>query len=253
MFALLAVLLSTSPQATEIIFQLGKGGDLVATSHYSDYPEEAKKLPRIGPVFAAGIERLVKFAPDWVVSDPEATPVSLDKGLRAAGLRHFPMRIDSVAALFDRSEAFLREVYGESTSPALEKFQACLASYPKTPRPFRFLAFAWLSPPILFGKHTYLSDLIAKTGGENLLGDTKVPFPKISPEWILRQEVDTVFYLAEHGQTRELAENLSAKWWPGKTVRLRGLAPAQFARGSFTPLLHAQAIVPDIATPGCAP
>ena len=40
-------IVSLVPSATEMLFALGLGGDLVAVTHECDYPPEALKLPRV--------------------------------------------------------------------------------------------------------------------------------------------------------------------------------------------------------------
>src|ERR1700746_1434776 len=59
-------IVSLVPSATEIVFALGLGGDLVAVTHECDYPPEALDLPKvtrdvIGPGLAPDeIDRAVK-------------------------------------------------------------------------------------------------------------------------------------------------------------------------------------------------
>jgi iron complex transport system substrate-binding protein len=43
-------IVSLSPSATETLFTLDLGDDLVAITHECDYPTQARKLPRITPI-----------------------------------------------------------------------------------------------------------------------------------------------------------------------------------------------------------
>src|SRR5256885_9921515 len=71
-------IVSLAPHATEQLFAAGAGGKLVAVSEYSDYPEEAKRLPRVASSGAVDLERLLALKPDLVVAwRLEATAASL--------------------------------------------------------------------------------------------------------------------------------------------------------------------------------
>ena len=60
-------IISLSPALTEMIYALKKGEELVATSSYSLYPKEAKKLPIIGEYENPNLEKIISFHPTLVV------------------------------------------------------------------------------------------------------------------------------------------------------------------------------------------
>jgi iron complex transport system substrate-binding protein len=60
-------LISAAPSNTEILFNLGKGGDIVATTSLCDHPEEARRKDSIGG-WSKGlsVEKIVEHDPDLV-------------------------------------------------------------------------------------------------------------------------------------------------------------------------------------------
>ena len=68
-----------SPHATELVFAAGGGQQIVATVTPSDYPSEARDLPRIGDGVTPDPERVAAYAPDlivgWLPSQYEALKV----------------------------------------------------------------------------------------------------------------------------------------------------------------------------------
>ena len=60
-------IVSLSPSITEIVYALGAGEQLVATSSYSLYPQAAQKLPIVGSYTNPNIEKVLSFAPDLVI------------------------------------------------------------------------------------------------------------------------------------------------------------------------------------------
>ena len=61
-------IVSLSPHLTELLFSLGVGGRIEATVEFSDYPEEALKIPRIGSAFSVSVEAVIERSPDLVVA-----------------------------------------------------------------------------------------------------------------------------------------------------------------------------------------
>ena len=57
-------IISLSPHATELLFEIGAGTHIVGAVDYSDYPLAAKDIPRVGSANRLDIEKIVMLAPD---------------------------------------------------------------------------------------------------------------------------------------------------------------------------------------------
>ena len=60
-------ILSLAPHLTELLFAAGAGDALIGTVEYSDYPEAAKRVPRVGNHNSLDLERIVSLKPDLIV------------------------------------------------------------------------------------------------------------------------------------------------------------------------------------------
>ncbi|MDO9192802.1 MAG: helical backbone metal receptor, partial [Undibacterium sp.] len=60
-------IISLSPHVTEMIFAAGAGEQIIGTVKYSDYPEAAKAIPRVGDNRQLDIERIIAMKPDLLV------------------------------------------------------------------------------------------------------------------------------------------------------------------------------------------
>ncbi|MBC8236204.1 ABC transporter substrate-binding protein, partial [bacterium] len=60
-------IVSLSPAITEILFELGVGGQIVGVSEHSDYPPEAKKIPWVGRYDEPNIELILQAKAALVV------------------------------------------------------------------------------------------------------------------------------------------------------------------------------------------
>ncbi|MCJ7426500.1 MAG: ABC transporter substrate-binding protein, partial [Dehalococcoidales bacterium] len=115
------------PSITEIVFALGLGEWVVGVDDFSDYPEEAQSLPRVGNSLSPSLESLVGLAPDLVLtleheqfnSELEAMdikylvldPKDIDNILTNIGLvGAVTDSIDEAAALVDSMEERIADV-----------------------------------------------------------------------------------------------------------------------------------------------
>ena len=60
--------ISMAPHVTETLFVAGGGSRIVGTVNYSDYPEAAKSIPRIGSNREIDLERVISMKPDLIVA-----------------------------------------------------------------------------------------------------------------------------------------------------------------------------------------
>jgi ABC-type hemin transport system substrate-binding protein len=236
-------IVSTSPQVTELLFQLDLGSSVVGTAQFSQFPEIARKIPEIGPLFNPGVERTLRLKPDWIVGDDETSNSIFLQAVEAFGIEHQEIKISSANLLFIAAGEILsrfgQNLNGNKNASLLKK---CLSECRAQKRPpFNFIALAWLEPPIVFSDHTLLSDLIEATGGKNLFSGLQVKFPSVSHEWMMRQNVERIYVLSDALTSKTLSDLLS-HWWPGKQISAISLDSNFFSRASFTPIQHMNAL-----------
>jgi len=232
-------LVSTSPELTELLFQLGKGGDIVGTPQFSADPPDAGVIPVIGPLFMPSIEKTMRLAPDWVLLDTATLNASYEAGLRSIKQPSLRLDFSRIASLFSESRRFLEAVYGESGSATLRDTERCWQNLPHAEKTGHFLIFVWLSPPILAGNSTFISDFISAFGGSNALEPSlRLAYPQVSEDWLALHRVDTVYYLAsENGREQEVKQQMR-KWWPNTSPSVVALPERYFSRASLTPFHH---------------
>jgi iron complex transport system substrate-binding protein len=93
-------IISVAPNLTELLFAAGAAEQIIAVSEYSDYPEAAKSLPRIGDAFRLDYERIVSLAPTVAVVWETGTPPEVTRRLEDLGIRVVAIptrRLDDIA------------------------------------------------------------------------------------------------------------------------------------------------------------
>ena len=80
-------IVSLAPNLTELTYAAGAGNMLVGTVEYSDYPDAARALPRVGDAWRVDPERVLELRPDLVLAWSSGTPGDTVARLESLGLR----------------------------------------------------------------------------------------------------------------------------------------------------------------------
>lgn len=80
-------IVSLAPNLTELAFAAGAGDRIIATVEFSDRPEAARRVPRIGDAFRVDLERLLALNADLVLVWESGTPKQTVDRIRALRLR----------------------------------------------------------------------------------------------------------------------------------------------------------------------
>lgn len=78
-------IISLSPSATEMLFAIGAGDQVIAVDEYSDYPAEATAKPHDLSGFEPNVEAIAALSPDLVVMESS----SIQSQLEALGIQVF--------------------------------------------------------------------------------------------------------------------------------------------------------------------
>ncbi len=106
-------IISLAPHLTEILFELGVGDRIKGTVRYSDYPEAAKSIPRLGDAFTVNIEAVVALQPDIILAWRSGGSMAAVERLTELG---FPVYINEAPTLdaIPRSVASIAKLVGKS-------------------------------------------------------------------------------------------------------------------------------------------
>jgi iron complex transport system substrate-binding protein len=178
-----------APHVTELLFAAGAGDRIVAADEFSDFPEAAKKLPRIGSAYALDLEALLALKPDLVIAWKSGNDARQIARIRALGIPVFlsePRTLEDVARAL---ESFGRLAGTEPAArAAAEKFRAQtgeLRSRYQGRRPIKVFFEIW-SPPVMTVNSSHLIDaVLALCGGHNVFGALSALTPTVSVESVV--------------------------------------------------------------------
>lgn len=219
-------LLSLAPNLTELAYAAGAGSMLVGTVEFSDYPQEAKKLPRVGDAWRVDVERVLELRPDIVLVWPTGTPDTVISRLRQLRLRVVEVPTQELA---DVPHALRQLGQLAGTSPVAEiaalaferEVTAQRARYAQRPVVTVFIQID--DDPIytVNGRHV-ISEIVTLCGGRNVFADLPQLAPPIGAEAVLAADPQVIL------STDDTITDPLAEWvrWPRmRAVQARTVYP----------------------------
>jgi iron complex transport system substrate-binding protein len=189
-------IVSLAPHVTEQLYAAGAGARLVAASEYSDYPEDAQRLPRVASSGTVNLEAVLALKADLVVAwRLEATAPALAR-LESLGVPVFYSEPRRLAQIPDMIEA-LGELAGTTAAAkplaaSLRKELARLDAAYRGRRPVRVFYQISERPLMTLGGGQFVSDAIALCGGRNVFVDATVMAPIVNVESVVAADPEAI-------------------------------------------------------------
>ena len=188
-------IISLSPTATEILFAIGAGGQVVAVDEYSTYPEEAPTTDLSG--FTPNIEAIAEYEPDLVV-------ISYDPGDLVVGLELLDIDVVMQGTALSVEDTYsqiteLGELTGhsEEAQELSDSISADLASLAENPVGTGLTYFHEVDATLYTAtSSTFIGQLYALLGLENIADPADEQgwgYPQLSPEYIVSTNPDLIF------------------------------------------------------------
>lgn len=209
-------IVSLAPNITEIIFAIGLGGKIAGVTQFCDFPEEARKKPKIGGMSNPSLEAVISLKPDIVILTKDGNPKEFEEKLRALNIRTFVFRsrrlpelpggireLGTALGVPEKADALAKNIEDALARASLHHRQSLVKK--------RILFVIWPEPLIVAGRGTAIDDVITVLGQENIAGKVRTSYPKYSVEEVLRQAPDIVFIGRGHAEIREMSEGLLKK------------------------------------------
>ena len=192
---------SLAPSVTELLFAAGGGGQVVGAVNYSDYPEAAKRIPRIGSNREIDMELLMSLKPDLIVAWRHNSSERQIDMVRRLGIPVFlsdPQSLDGIPdAVLRLGQLLGTEAAAKSTATQLREQLAGLRTRYAGRAPVRVFYQVWDKPLYtLSGKHI-LTDAMKLCGGENVFDKLTVTAPIVSIESVLQANPEAIIATAE--------------------------------------------------------
>lgn len=220
-------IVSLSPGVTEILFAIGAGDRVVGVTEFCNYPEKAKSLPRIGGLLNPSYESIITLKPDLIIHQPNKHKIK--NFVEKLGIHNLPISMLSFAEIFSSIKEIGVAVHRENAADALIQSMQAKIDFHRE----RLANVSQKSVLLILGisndsmrevygvgPKTFLGEMLALAGGNNILDETQAQYPKVSKEFIIHESPEIII---EIGRTDILTEESSKKrrkeWQKFSTIR----------------------------------
>ncbi|QTA85888.1 ABC transporter substrate-binding protein [Desulfonema magnum] len=207
-------IVSLAPSVTEIIFAIGRQDRLKGVTRFSDFPPEAKKLPRVGSYTQLQLEKILALKPDICIGVRDGNPQIIIHNLEVLNVPVYlvdPGNLDEVmktilelGTLLNADDAAKAVV--DDMETRITRIKSLVAKAPYRPRVFFQIG---IIPIVAVGTGTFIHELITSAGGKNL-SEGPTLYPRLNREQVLAlsPEVFIITSMARGG----IFEEVKAEW-----------------------------------------
>jgi iron complex transport system substrate-binding protein len=174
------------PSLAEVVCDLGACNRLVGIDRYTNWPPETANVAVVGGGLDPQLEAILRSRPDLIVMAPSARVIARLRDLGLPVLALEPKRMADLA----RTYRALGEALGIAEADArFTQLQSDLGVLKRS------VDASWLGARVYFevsdelyaaGPDSFVGELLTSLGFGNAISSGLGPFPKISPEWVVR-------------------------------------------------------------------
>ena len=187
-----ARIVSLAPNLTEMLFAIGVGDRVVGVDDFSNFPPDAKRIPKVGGM-QPNVEKIAALKPELVVASTEGNHPNLAPALAAASIPLYVVRtdrLDQIAPAMERIGVLLDAP--RSQDAVFDLRRAIDAQRRTRSKQLRILFMVWTDPLYVAGRNTFTDDLFQLCGAQNAV--QVVGWPQYSLESLVASPPDLILY-----------------------------------------------------------
>ena len=193
-------IVSLTPSNTEILFDLGLNGRIVADTSQCNYPPEATKLPHIGD-YRISVEQVIAQKPDLVVAVTSANATAINQLERlhtqvfAVDPYNLPQLYESILAIgrITATEVKAKQIV-DGMRARVDALKAKVRQAKTKPK---VLVVVQGQPLMVAGSDNFLHEAVTLAGGINIGREAGSRFPLFSPETVVIRAPDIILGRAD--------------------------------------------------------
>ncbi len=188
--------ISLAPNLTEIVFAVGAGKNLVGNTTYCDFPEEAKRIEKVGDTLHPSMERIIALRPEVVLVSTSSQLEVFTEQLKNHNIAVFVTDPRDLEGVF-RSISQVGEIIGRLNeanavvAKLRERSNAVESAVKHLPRVRVFYQLS-AEPLYTAGRDAFVTDLIQRAGANSVTAHVPGGWPKYSNESALAAKPDAI-------------------------------------------------------------
>jgi len=178
-------IVSLCPSLTELVFDLGRGDELVGITKFCVHPPDGvARIEKLGGTKNPDVARIAQLRPDVVLLNREENRVEDAEALDAMGLHchaSMPRTLEETAAMVRSiGKELARETSGDAIAKEVETrgHKVMLDAQGQSEVSYAYLI--WREPWMSVNHDTFADALLTMAGGRNVFGALEQRYPEIT-------------------------------------------------------------------------
>lgn len=188
-------IVSLLPSLTESLCALDACERIVGVDEFSNHPARVAALPKLGHTFAPLVEATVRLRPDVVLMAYSAPVIAQ---LERFGIPVLALDANDMAQLEQVLHKLDELLQVQRANALLARMQAEVDQQAKTLAALtpagQKVYFEVDATPYAAGPDSFIGQLLQRLGARNVLPQNLGPFPRITPEYVLRQQPELIIH-----------------------------------------------------------
>jgi len=220
-------IVSLAPSVTDSLLALGSQDRLVGVSDFCELPPGAGAIVRIGGMLNPSLETIRGLRPDLLVATTSGNDPSLARQADSLGLPLYTIDTPDVEgvlkSILELARLIDEEDRGRSVAGNLRSRLEAVRAAVTGRRPTRVLFIVWGDPLVVPGRSSFLTDALARAGGDSITADAPAAYPAFDVESAIARAPEAILTTP---QNRALLNGLRRKaaWSKVPAVRSGRLA-----------------------------
>jgi vitamin B12 transport system substrate-binding protein len=199
-----------APNLVELIYSLGAGDQIVATTDHADYPAPARAIPRVGNYAAISLEKVVALKPDLVLVWDTGTPAADIKKMQQLGLkvRHFQTKkLEDIASqLLQLGDLVQQSVKARQLATAfLQQLQSLRQQY-QAQQPVTVFYELWDNPLSTVSQDAWPQQHLQLCGAKNIFEHATAAYPQVGLEQVIAANPALIIQPISENEPRALVQ-----------------------------------------------
>jgi vitamin B12 transport system substrate-binding protein len=204
-------IIALSPHIVEILYDIGAGEQIIGTTAFSDFPEQAKNIPIIGNYLRLQIEKVIALQPDLIIAWKTGNPSDDLARLKQLGFNIVYSQPNSFEDIAKEMREFglltghvnYSNIQAQKLLNELEKIKN---QYQKA-TPITVFYELWSRPLTTVAKGSWPQQFLNICKASNPFEQVSIPYPQVNIEKVLEAPIQLIIQPLSVNQTDRVGFN----------------------------------------------
>lgn len=223
-------IITLAPNLTEMIYDLKLEKYLVGNTLFCNYPEEAKKIEKVGDMLTFDFEKIVALKPDLIFITVEGNTKETYDKFKELGLKIFVSNPRNIAGI-KKTYLDIAKIFGveSKANNEITKWDSITNIISRAAKKFDIKSAMFpveLNPIMLAGKNTFINEYLELCGLYNIASDVtslkginSQNYPTFNREEILKRNPDYIIIPGDSSASVERILSIYPEWKNLKAIK----------------------------------